>query len=61
MYIVIGKIVVGALLYIIATGLFGLILNACMGNLYMEKEKINFFYFWFVGIFLFALIYEVNY
>lgn len=56
MYITIGKIVVGALLYIIATGLFGLILNACV-----EKEKINFFYFWFVGIFLFALIYEVNY
>lgn len=27
----------------------------------VEKEKINFFYFWFVGIFLFALIYEVNY
>lgn len=59
MYIVIGKIVVGALLYIIATGLFGLILNACIQL--GDTSDIDFLYFWFVGIFLFALIYEVNY
>lgn len=59
MYIVIGKIVVGALFYILATGLLGLILNACAEP--NNKTNINFLYFWIIGIFLFALIYEVNY
>lgn len=59
MYIVIGKIVVGALFYILATGLLGLILNVCVES--DNKININFLYFWIIGIFLFALIYEVNY
>ena len=59
MYIVIGKIVVGALFYVLVTGLLGLILNACLESDYISD--INFFYFWIIGIFLFALIYEVNY
>ena len=59
MYIIIGKIVVGALFYVLVTGLLGLILNACLESRYISD--INFFYFWIIGIFLFALIYEVNY
>lgn len=59
MYIIIGKIVVGALFYVLATGLLGLILNACLESGYISD--INFLYFWIIGIFLFALIYEVNY
>ena len=56
MYIVIGKIVVGALFYILATGLLGLILNVCieLGDI----TDINFLYFWIIGVFLFALYYE---
>lgn len=59
MYIIIGKIVVGALFYVLVTGLLGLILNACLEFGYISD--INFLYFWIIGIFLFALIYEVNY
>lgn len=59
MYIVIGKIVVGALFYVLATGLLGLILNACLESGYISD--INFLYFWIIGVFLFALIYAVNY
>jgi hypothetical protein len=59
MYIVIGKIVVGALFYILVTGVLGLILNACieLGDI----TDIDFLYFWIIGVFLFALIYAVNY
>lgn len=59
MYIVIGKIVVGALFYILVTGVLGLILNICIEI--SDIIDINFLYFWIIGIFLFALIYEVNY
>lgn len=59
MYIVIGKIVVGALFYVLVTGLLGLILNACLES--GDISDIDFLYFWIIGIFLFALIYEVNY
>lgn len=43
MYIIIGKIVVGALFYVLVTGLLGLILNACLESGYISD--INFFIF----------------
>lgn len=43
MYIVIGKIVVGALFYVLVTGLLGLILNACLES--GDISDIGFLYF----------------
>lgn len=56
MYIIIGKFVVGALFYILVTGLLGAILNMCVKICRGSGDitNINFLYFWITGIFLFA-------